>query len=50
MKLKDAMTSINPKEKAKELFSDAEKKEDAESDNKLNVIEIELEDIANGVR
>jgi len=46
------MSSVNPKENdydqenGNPYFNEEEKKEDAESDKKLNNIEIELEEIA----
>ena len=45
MKLNEAMVSVNPKHEKTE-----EEVKDQESDKKLNNIEIELEEIANGVR
>ena len=45
VKLNEAMVSVNPKHEKTE-----EEKKDQESDKKLSNIEIELEEIANGVR
>ena len=48
MKLNDAMANVNPKHEKTE--DEEQKVKDSESDKKLSNIEIELEEIAQGVR
>ena len=48
MKLNDAMANINPKHEKSE--EEEQKVKDQESDKKLSNIEIELEEISQGVR
>ena len=50
IKLKSSMTATNPGNSSQDLENGVQKKEDEESDKKLGHIEIELEEIAQGVR